>query len=334
LQKYKIAVVGGSGFIGSALARGLSKKYDVKVVDVKEPSKKIPHTTFRGCDIRNYEEVEKAIEDCDLVIHTAIIQIPLINENKNLGYEVNFIGTANICRAVEKCQKPKGLILSGTWHTMGERDLSGVITEEFGFRPDKVEDRARLYALSKMAQEAIVRFHSEMSDKIYGVIRMGTVLGEGMPEKTAANIFIEKGLKGESLTPFKNSAYRPMLYVDVQDICKAYDSFADKILNQQKKESTNSSLYIVNVYYPIPITILELAEIVRDAIYKYSNGRIKVKIDVIDQGKPLLFNEDDKNKITVDISKVRELLGLESLISPRESIEKLIKSRMQKFSIV
>ena len=35
--------------------------------------------------------------------------------------------------------------------------------------------RARLYALSKMAQEAIVRFYDEMSNKIFGIIRMGTV---------------------------------------------------------------------------------------------------------------------------------------------------------------
>jgi nucleoside-diphosphate-sugar epimerase len=329
LQKSRIAIIGGSGFIGSSIANDLSKKYDIIVVDVKEPNQKISNTTFRSCDIRNYEEVAKVIEDCDLIIHTAIIQIPLINENKSLGYEVNFLGTANICKVVEKNPKIKGLILSGTWHTMGERDLSGVITEEFGFRPDKVEDRARLYALSKMAQEAIVRFHSEMSDKIYGVIRMGTVLGEGMPEKTAANIFIDKGLKGEPLTPFKNSAYRPMLYVDIADICQAYERFADKILSGQPKESTNSSSYIVNVYYPTPITILELAEIVRDAIKKYSNGKINVKINVIDQGKPLLFNEDDKNKIAVDISKIQKLLGIEKLISPKKSIEKLIKNKIK-----
>lgn len=71
-----------------------------------------------------------------------------------------------------------------------------MIDEEFGFRPDQVETRARLYALSKMAQEAIVRLYDEMSEKIYGVIGMATVLGERMPEKTAANIFISQGIKG------------------------------------------------------------------------------------------------------------------------------------------
>jgi len=50
--------------------------------------------------------------------------------------------------------------------------------------------------LAKIAQESIVRFYDEMSEKVFGIVRMGTVLGEGMPEKTAANIFITNGLRG------------------------------------------------------------------------------------------------------------------------------------------
>jgi nucleoside-diphosphate-sugar epimerase len=333
MDKYKVAIVGGAGYIGSSLARNLSKKYDVVVVDVREPIEKIPGSKFKICDIRKYEEVTKTLEECDLVIHTAIVQIPLINENRKLGYEVNFLGTANICKAVQECPKIKGMILSGTWHTMGERGLSGVITEEFGFRPDMVEDRARLYALSKMAQEAIVRFHSEMSDKIFGIVRMGTVLGEDMPEKTAANIFIDRGLKGESLTPFLNSAYRPMLYVDVVDVCLAYEILADQILRNNQKPVTCSS-YIVNVYYPVPITILELAEIIRDAIKKFSNGKNTPRIELIDQGKPLLFKPQDKERIIVDITKAKNLLGIENLIPPRESIEKIVKNRLTSSSSI
>jgi len=59
--------------------------------------------------------------------------------------------THNICRAVAEEPNIKGMILAGSWHTIGERELSGIIDEEFGFRPDKVEDRTRLYALSKIA---------------------------------------------------------------------------------------------------------------------------------------------------------------------------------------
>jgi len=139
------------------------------------------------------------------------------------------------------------MILASSWHTVGERELKGMINEEFGFRPDKVEDRARLYVLSKIAQESIVRSYDEVSDKIYGIIRMGTVLAEGMPEKTAANIFMERGLKGEAITPYRYSMHRLMLYVNIGDICQAFEIYAKKILSNEIVKSDNSLAHIVNV---------------------------------------------------------------------------------------
>ena len=330
MERYKVAVIGGAGFVGFSLAKHLSPLFDVEILDIKKPKKgKLDNCVFKLCDIRDCTQVKRALADVDLVIHTAIIQIPLINENKRLAYEVNLLGTHNVCKTVDELPNVRGMILAGSWHTIGEKELSGVINEEFGFRPDKVEDRARLYALSKVAQESIVRFYDEMSDKIYGIIRTGTVLGEGMPEKTAANIFITRGLRGEPITPYKHSMYRPMLYVDIEDVCRAYEIFAKKILNGELEKTGNSLSHIVNVYYPKPITILELAKIVRDTIVKYTDGKTNPRIEIIDQGRPLLFTKEDKYKIIkVDITKAKKLIGLKKLTSPTESIEKIIKNRL------
>lgn len=329
-MKSKIAIVGGAGFIGKSLARHLSKKFQVKILDVKTPPKDLEgFVGYTQCDVRDYEEVEGSLADVDLVIHTAIVQIPLINEQKSLGYAVNVVGTQNICEAVKKNQEIKGMILAGTWHTIGEKDLRGVIDEEFGFRPDKVEDRARLYALSKMAQEAIVRFYDEMSSKIYGIIRMGTVLGEGMPPETAASIFIRRGLRGEPITPFRHSMHRPMLYVDVRDVCKVYETYASNILTGECKKGENSLAHIFNVYYPQLITILDLAEIVRKIIVKYTDEKIKPRVEILDKGIPPLFREDDKNRMRVSIEKAKNVLGLEKLKSPEESLTEIIRLQLQ-----
>ena len=285
--------------------------------------------SFQNCDIRDYKQVKDAIENVDLVIHTAIIQIPVISEQKKLGYEVNFLGTNNVCRVVEESSKAKGLILSGSWHTIGERELKGVIDEEFGFRPDKVEERARLYALAKIAQESIVRFYDEMSDKVFGIIRMGTVLGEGMPKKTAANIFIERGLKGESITPYKHSMYRPMLYVDINDICSAYEKFSTKILKAEVDCGGNSLAHIFNVYYPKPVTILELAESIRDAIVKQTKGKVNPKVEIVDVGQQNLFESRDSRQINVDVFKAMNFLELGRINNPKESIQRLVKTMMR-----
>jgi UDP-glucose 4-epimerase len=331
-MKYNIGIVGGSGYIGSSLAGYLSGNFHVKVLDVKEPSKGVrDKVDYVFCDVRNYEQVKEGLRDVDLVLHVAIVQIPLINEQKRLGYEVNFVGTQNVCRVVDENPQIRGMILASSWHTIGEGGLEGVIDEKFGFRPDRVEDRARLYALSKIAQEAIVRFYDEMSGKAFGIIRMGTVLGEGMPEKTAANIFIERALREETITPYKHSMYRPMLYVDIEDVCLAYEKFADKILNGEVGKGDNSLAHIVNVYYPSPITILDLAQIVQRTVMKLTNNAIQPRIEIVDTGQKPLFNEYDKSKIKANIKKAIEFLGLSKLKSPEESIEEIVRKKLMKY---
>lgn len=325
-----IAIVGGSGFVGASLGRHLSKSFNVKVLDVKPPPQGTPdEIRFAFCDVRRLDDLKRHLENVDLVIHTAIVQIPLINEQKKLGYEVNILGTQNVCEVVDASPHIKGMILAGSWHTIGERELKGLINEEFGLRPDKVEERARLYALSKIAQEAIVRLYDEMSDKIFGVIRMGTVLGEGMPEKTAASIFIEKGLKGEAITPYKHSMYRPMLYVDINDVCLAFERYARKILNGDIKKEDSSLAHIVNVYYPNPITILELAKIVQKTIIKNTKGALQPKIEIVDTGQKPLFSEDEKSRIKVDVTKAINFLGLKKLENPEDVIDSIVREKLQ-----
>ncbi|KUO41188.1 MAG: hypothetical protein AVW06_01655 [Hadesarchaea archaeon DG-33-1] len=331
MNKHKITIVGGAGFIGSALARYLSKGFKVQILDKNPPPKGLEEKIeYQRCDIRSYDEVEQGLKNTNLVIHAAIVQIPLINEVKRLGYEVNLIGTQNICKFVDNSPSIKGMILTGSWHLFGERGLEGVIDEGFGFRPDKVEDRARLYALSKIAQETMVRFYDEMSEKIYGLIRLGTVLGEGMPEKTAANLFITKGLKGEELTPYKHSMYRPMLYVDLNDVCAAFGNYAGKILRGEVSKGENSLAHIVNLCYPEPVTILELATMIKDAITSYSKNNIIPEIKIVETEQQNLFAAEDKELIKVDVRKAIEFLGLRKLKSPKESVEEIVKGRMSK----
>jgi len=327
---HRIAITGGSGFIGAALADSFSDSFQVRILDTRETRSIGAHVEYVQCDVRNSEEIERALMGVDLVIHTAIVQIPHIDQDRRLGYEVNVIGTQNVCEAIRESPSAKGLILTGSWHTIGETDIRGLVDERFGLRPDKVEERARMYALTKMAQEAIVRVYDEESqDKVYGIVRIGTALGENMPEKTAANIFIDKALRGEALTPYDHSMHRPMLYVDVQDVCRAFRSYAQKILNNQVQTSGNSLGHVVNVYYPEPTTILELAEIVKQSVMKCTNGRMKPEFRIVKTGQPSLFTPQDKQQIRVDITKAKEFLGLERLASPSESIDRIVSSRVK-----
>jgi UDP-glucose 4-epimerase len=327
-----IAITGGSGFIGSTLAQRLSNSFKVRNLDMrKPPSGESANIEFVECDVRSHDGVQKALDGVDLVIHTSIIQIPQVNDDKRMGYEVNVRGTENVCEAVRNSLSLKGMILTGSWHTIGEKEITGVVDERFGFRPDMVEDRARVYALSKIAQEVIVRLHDEESrDKIYGIIRSGTVLGERMPEKTAASIFIEQALKGQPMTPYEHSMHRSMLYVDVLDICRAFESYARRILAGTITKTGNSLGEIVNVYYPQPITILELAELVKKSVTKCSKGRINPEVKIIRTGERTSFTPQDKARMKVDVSRSKQLLGLERMANPADVIERIVDRRISR----
>jgi len=327
MSEDEIGIIGGSGFIGSALAEHLGGLFKIRILDVKQVSKDLESkVNFQRCDIRNYNDLKEKLRGVDLVIHTAIIQIPLINENKKLGYEVNVKGIQNVCEAVYNIDSIRGFLLTGSWHVFGEREFRSVINEEFGFRPDKMEERAKFYALTKIAQETIARFYDEISEKVYGIIRIGTVLGEGMPEKTAANIFITEGLKGGIITPFKHSMYRPMLYVDIDDVCKGFEIFAKNILNDRIGKKTESLAHIVNLMWPRSMTILDLARVVRETIIVESQDQIKPEIEVVDKKRPTLYSSNNEI-ITVDCEQTKRFFELNKLTSPQESIARIVRQR-------
>ena len=151
-----------------------------------------------------------------------------------------------------------------------------------------------------------------------------------MPEKTAASIFIERGLKGEPITPFSHSMYRPMLYVDIMDVCEVFYKYTKKILDSAIGNTGNSLKHVFNIYYPQPITILEIAEIIRDAIIDVTNGKQNPPLKIKNTHPPILFSEEDKRLIKVDISKTADSLGIKALRTPKESAKAIVKKTFLK----
>jgi UDP-glucose 4-epimerase len=157
--------------------------------------------------------------------------------------------------------------------------------------------------------------------KSYVVLRTGTVLGPGMPELTAASIFIRNALSGKPLTPYKHSMYRPMLFVDVGDVCKAYEVVVGKVLEGGLRGVNN----VFNIVYPEPVTVIELAEYVKQLVYEETGGRINPCIEVVDKGLPAAFTPEDKHRFQVKIEKAKMVLGLNYLKSPFVSLRKLVR---------
>ncbi|MEM0120791.1 MAG: hypothetical protein QW688_05040, partial [Thermoprotei archaeon] len=109
------------------------------------------------------------------------------------------------------------------------------------------------------------------------------------------------------------------------DVVEAFCRLAAKILDGELSGEENSINHVINFFHPEPVTIIELAHIVKNAVVEVTRGAIDPPIQVVDLGYPQLFEENSKTHFRVNISKAQELLKLENLIPPDESIKRLVK---------
>lgn len=106
----KYVVTGGAGFIGSRIVKLLVKEGNsVTVIDNLHTGKMENldevrnEINFVKADIRNFEDMDKNIIDCDGIFHEAALTLVQESFTKQKEYnEVNVIGTENIFKIAQK----------------------------------------------------------------------------------------------------------------------------------------------------------------------------------------------------------------------------------------
>jgi hypothetical protein len=86
---------------------------------------------------------------------------------------------------------------------------------------------------------------------------------------------------------------------------------------------------VFNVVYPEPVTVIELAEYIKQIVYEETGGRINPVIEIVDKGLPSAFTPEDKHRFQVKIDRVRDVLGLNRLKNPIESLKVLINEHLR-----
>ena len=104
MKKLNILVIGGTGFLGSNLVKGLAnEKHNIKVLsrgNIKQSENYCNVDYIRG-DICDDKSLNKAIKDTDFVYHLASTTNPFVGEEDLLfDLSSNLISTINI---LKKC---------------------------------------------------------------------------------------------------------------------------------------------------------------------------------------------------------------------------------------
>ena len=198
----QITVLGGSGFIGSALADLLSKNYKIKVIifDTKKKINLLKNQKFIKGNILNEKQLSKAIKNSDYVFNFAALADLNDARNKPMQtVEINLIGTI------------KALIISSKFKIKKFIQASSIYanSEQGGF-----------YGASKKASEDYIeRFYQKYGLK-YTILRFGSLYGPGADKNNGINIIIDHALKKKTLL-YKGSKKAARKYIHVHDACRA-----------------------------------------------------------------------------------------------------------------
>ena len=212
----RIAIIGGSGFIGSYTLLELSRHHnDVTIIDIRHPKKSfITHLDFNyiECDICDRDKIKSIItqNDYDVVYHLAgVIRADDCRKRPVRSCDVNLTGLINV---LEACRNTniKRFIFSSTTHIYSRCNDKNVVYEN-----DTLTHNLHLYPGNKLCAESIIMSYHMLYDLPYTILRYSVAVGPYGHRDNVLSNFITKSLKHEDITIYNNGQiYRDFMYVE------------------------------------------------------------------------------------------------------------------------
>lgn len=307
----KVLVVGGAGYVGSALVPKLLKAgYKVRVFDLYlySKSKRLGEDIFEKWvdhknleqikgDVRNAKAIDKAVIGMDAVIHLACISNdPSFDLDPQLGKSINYLAFFPFLNSVNK-HKIKRLIYASTASVYGVKKEKQV-TEDLPLEP--LTD----YALYKVFCEKALVDHLPLTKTTWVILRPSTVHGYAprLRLDLSVNILTNHAVNKGLITVFGGKQERPNVHID--DIAGLYV----KLLQYPDKKIAGKIFNAGNEN----LSIMQIAKIVKSVVGK----NIKIKTTP----------SDDLRSYRVSSEKIRKELGWKPKLSIRDGVKSLVKA--------
>lgn len=210
-----ILVIGGAGYIGSALLpKLLSAGYNVRLLDMllfgRQPIEAFsdhPRLEIIEADFRQIDAVVRAVRDVDAVVHLGgLVGDPACALDEELTIDINLSAT----RMIAEVAKGAGVgrfVFASSCSVYGASDE--MLDEHSALNP------VSLYARSKIASERVLL---GIADSRFAptILRFGTIYG--MSGRTrfdlVVNLLTAKAVLDGEITVFGSDQWRPFLHVD------------------------------------------------------------------------------------------------------------------------
>ncbi|KXA92539.1 hypothetical protein AKJ64_02885 [candidate division MSBL1 archaeon SCGC-AAA259E17] len=308
-MRLKILVTGGAGFIGSHLVdKLLSENHEVGVLEnlysgnsqnLRKHEENPSFRFFEG-DIRNEEDVEKALNDTEAVFHeAAITSVPVSMERPDFTEEVNVQGTVTL---LEKCEElgVEKLVYASTCAIYGD-------TENLPVSEDCSPKFRSPYAKSKFLGEEKCREFEEKGDLETVILRYFNVYGPGRGEDGEGGVIYKflKRLDKEKSPVIYGDGNQTRDFVYVKDVVRA------NILALEKKGISGQAF---NIGSGRAISINELLDTLLDLTGMYDLEPI--------HREP---RSGDIRHSRADLSKAAEKLNYTPDVSLKEGLRRLVE---------
>ena len=302
---HKVLVIGGAGYIGSALLpKLLEKGYQVRVVDLllygTEPIEKFlehPHLEVMQADFRQIDKIVEAMRDVDAVIHLGgIVGDPASALDEELTTEINLIAT----RMIAEVAKGSGVghfIFASTCSVYGASDQ--MLDERSELNP------VSLYARSKIASEKVLL---QMADEHFApvILRFGTIYGLSGRTRfdLVVNLLTAKAYVDKEITIFGGEQWRPFLHVDdaAQALLQVLEAPKGLVRNQIFNVGSNEQNF----------TIRQVGEIVHSFV---------ADAIVVNKGEDV-----DRRNYWVNFNKINHALGFAPNWTVEQGVEQVLQA--------
>lgn len=293
----RVLVTGGCGFIGANLIRFLADRtaWKLRVVDDLRSGRAeyVPESLaeVRVGDVSDPSVLEPALGGVHAVVHLASqTGVAPSLENPRADFEGN---TGTMFRVLNACRDAgiNRFVFASSGAAVG--DVTPPIHEEVVPRP------VSPYGASKLAGEAYCRAFAASFGMDTVALRFSNVYGPFSSHKrNAIPSFIKRGLSGEPIEIFGDGGQtRDFIYVD--DLC-------DAIHRSLVTRGIGGDLF--QVATGVETSITDLARMCQEVV----GGPTEIKFESRRAGEVY--------RSSVDISKIRRVLGFEPRVALREGL--------------
>lgn len=306
----RVFITGGAGFIGSALAARLVHEGRSVVLFDNLHRNAVSRTDLldradvaliRG-DVRDADALERAMADCDAVVHMASIAgVDTVMRIPVETMTISLRGTANALDASLKHGKIRRFIDFSTSEVFGR--FAYRVTEGDVTQLGAVGEARWTYAVSKLATEHLAHCYYKEHGLPACAIRPFNIYGPNQVGEGAVHHFIVRALRGETLHIHNDgSQIRSWCYID--------DIVDGIVLALDRDEAVGQTFNIGNPRSTV--TIHHLArEVVRLAASSSSIEHIEWDFPDVELRIP-------------NIDKARELLGYSPSLDLEEGLVRTI----------